>query len=239
MKKAFSGFDKNLVVASVSPWLQQRAQLSPILSNKKHITIYNGLNTDIFRYVEDTSLRDSRNLSDKKVIFHATSGFSTDRSHIKGGYYIIEMAKRFLETDRDIVFVVAGSYENIIDVPSNVILLGKIADQRKLAQWYSTADVTLLTSKKETFSMIVAESLCCGTYVVGFEAGAPEKIAIKEFSSFVPYGNSDALFERLKECLRADTFDKEYISAQAKMKYSRENMIKEYQMVYEKLISEE
>lgn len=238
MKKAFDGFDKHLIIASVSTWLQERAQASPILANKRHITVYNGLDTSVFNLLP-SSLRQDYALNNKKIIFHATPFFSADKDHIKGGYYVIEMAKRFLETDRDVVFVIAGSYEDIIDVPSNVILLGRIADQRKLAQWYSTADVTLLTSRKETFSMIVAESLCCGTYVVGFEAGAPEMIAIKEFSSFVPHGNSDALFEKINKCLSAETFDKEYISAQAKMKYSREKMIKEYQMVYEKIISEE
>ena len=37
--------------------------------------------------------------------------------------------------------------------------------------------------------MVTAESLCCGTPVVGFKAGAPEQIAIKEFSEFVEYGD--------------------------------------------------
>ncbi len=33
--------------------------------------------------------------------------------------------------------------------------------------------------------MVTAESLCCGTPVVGFTAGGPESIAIDAFSNFV------------------------------------------------------
>jgi len=127
---------------------------------------------------------------------------------------------------------VAGDYEPIEDIPSNVIFLGNITDQHKLSDYYSAADVTLLTSKKETFSMIVAESLCSGTPVVGFEAGAPEKIIIKEFSGFVPYGDEDKLFEEIKLWLNKNDVNKAYVSNLAKSKYSKEIMVEQYKNIY-------
>ena len=238
MKKAFEGFDRNLVVASVSPWLQERARYSPILIGKKHVTVYNGLDTSVFCLSEkNDSLRCDFGLANKKIVFHATSGFLTDKNHIKGGYYVVEMAKRFLATDKDVVFVIAGSYDNLSDIPPNVILLGKVTDQKNLAKWYSTADVTLITSKKETFSMIVAESLCCGTPVVGFEAGAPEMITIPEFSDFISYGNSDKLFDMLKTYLYFKTFDRKNVSTQAQMKYGKKKMVNQYQMIYKEMMN--
>lgn len=45
---AFQGFDKNLTVISVSPWLRQRAEVSRILGGKTHKTILNGVDTRIF-----------------------------------------------------------------------------------------------------------------------------------------------------------------------------------------------
>lgn len=234
MKKAFEGFD-NLTVVSVSPWLKERAEVSPILYGKKHITVLNGIDTSTFRLYSNASLKRDLGLKDKKIVFHATAFFSTDKENIKGGYYVVSMAKRFLKENSDVVFLVAGKHEKLYDMPSNIIFLDNVTDQNKLAEYYSFADVTLLTSKKETFSMIVAESLCSGTPVVGFEAGAPERITIKEFSSFVPYGDEDALFEEIKFWLNKDNIEKTTISDVAKSKYSKEIMIEHYKKIYNEL----
>jgi len=49
--------------------------------------------------------------------------------------------------------------------------------------------------------MVCAESLSCGTPVVGFQAGAPEIISIKRFSEFVPQGDIDALKDVVRNWL--------------------------------------
>lgn len=238
MKKAFEGFDDNLIVSSVSPWLQERAQRSPILRDKKHITILNGIDTSVFRIHQSDSLKSEFGIENKKVVFHVTASFSTDKSHIKGGYYVLKMARRFFESGSDVVFLVAGQHGEISDIPPNIIFLGNISDQNKLAEFYSMADLTLLTSKKETFSMIVAESLCCGTPVVGFEAGAPEMITIKEYSSFISYGDEEELFNQINLYLEDTSFDKSTISDAAKMRYDKDVMIERYRNVYNQLIKQ-
>lgn len=86
------------------------------------------------------------------------------------------------------MFVVAGNVTTKIEMPDNVILLGKVTNQELLAKYYSMANLTILTSQFETFSMVCAESLCSGTPVVGFKAGAPEQISIQQYSEFVEYG---------------------------------------------------
>ena len=225
MKKAFEGFN-NLTVVSVSPWLQERAQRSPILKGLKHMTVLNGLDTDLFK-PSTSNLREIYNLSGKKVVFHATPQFDNNPSNLKGGYYVLQLAERMPE----IVFVVAGTYPNGLTVPDNVILLGKVSDQTLLAKWYSAADITLLTSKRETFSMILAESLCCGTPVAGFYAGGPETIAIGDYTRFVEHGNVISLEQIAKELLE-QRLDKENISLQARAKYSKENMFLAYYNVY-------
>lgn len=236
MYEAFEGFD-DLVIASVSPWVQERAQRAPILKTKKHITIMNGIETSVFCVCENRGLKKALGLENKKVVFHATAFFSADKNHIKGGYYVIKMAKNFLKEDPNVFFLVAGKHEELYDVPSNMIFLGNVADQNELAACYSMADVTLLTSEKETFSMVVAESLCCGTPVVGFEAGAPEMIAVKEFSSFLPHGDSEKLFDELKLYLNRTDINKQMISDIASRKYGKAVMTDQYQTVYCELIN--
>ena len=136
-----------------------------------------------------------------------------------------------------VIFLIAGKYDGISKLPSNVVLLGNISDQKMLAKYYSMADVTLLTSKKETFSMVVAESLCCGTPVVGFTAGAPELIAINEFSSFVPQGDSEELFKEVKTFIYNREFDKDKISSVAKCKYSKKVMGQNYLNLYTEMMT--
>ena len=226
MKKAFDGFD-NLIVTSVSPWLMDRAKQSLILADKKNCVVMNGLDTSIFHYYDTSDLRKKMGLENKKVVFHATPSFNDNPNHIKGGYYLIELAKQLPE----ITFVVAGSYPEGLSVPDNMRLLGPVTDQIKLAQLYSMADVTVITSQRETFSMITAESLCCGTPVVGFKAGGPETITIDEYSEFVEYGDLNRMSFSVDNMITAG-FKKDDISNLAIAKYSKKTMVSSFEDVY-------
>lgn len=232
MKKAFDGFNDNLVVTSVSPWLMERAKLSPILNDKKHEVVLNGVNTDVFHFYDTAELRSQMGLTGVKVIFHATPSFDDNIKSLKGGYYVLKLAEKML--DENVKFAVAGNHPEGLKVPPNVILLGKVSDQELLAKYYSMADVTLLTSKKETFSMVTAESLCCGTPVVGFKAGAPEQIAIPEYSSFVDFGNIDLLREEVKKKILSNILIDKLI-LEANKKYSKNKMVVDYVGVYNEL----
>lgn len=231
MKDAFDGFDE-LIVTSVSPWLLDRAKQSLILGDKDHCVIFNGLDTQIFHPYETVKLREKMGLTGKKVVFHATPAFSASPNHLKGGYYIIELARRMPET----VFVVAGPVVDEIGVPDNLVMLGRVNDQKLLAQYYSMADVTVLTSRRETFSMVTAESLCCGTPVVGFKAGGPEQIAIPEYSAFVEYGKIDDLMNELQAFL-GKTENENMLGAAADT-YSNSKMVKNYILCYHELMRE-
>lgn len=233
MNNAFEKFDKNLTIVSVSPWLMGRAKMSPLLKDKYHEVILNGLDTDIFHYYQDAeSIKKKLNIENKKVIFHATPSFDNDEKNIKGGYYVLKLAEMFSNND-DVIFIVAGPYPSNLIVPKNVILLGKITDQKYLARLYSMSDVTVLTSKRETFSMIVAESLCCGTPIVGFKAGAPELIAINEYSDFVEYGDVYNLYKLINDNFNKGK-NKLTISENSITKYNKNNMYYQYKLTYDK-----
>lgn len=229
MFNSFKKF-KNIIIVSVSPWLKDRAIQSPILCDFEHDVVLNGLDTNIFKIRNNNNL--ANKFKDKKIIFHATPRFTDDKSHIKGGFYVLELAKK-LKNDNVQIFV-AGPYDKDLQVPDNITLLGNISDQKLLAEYYSIADVFVLTSKKETFSMTTAESLCCGTPVVGFYAGAPEQIALKDFSSFVEYGNIDELYNEILKFLSKPKNSN--ISKCANNKYSKETMAKNYINVYNRLL---
>lgn len=232
MKQAFDGFDK-LIVTSVSPWLRERAASSVILGSKKNVTVLNGIDTTIFRPHPVEKLKTEYKLHGKKVLLHVTAYFKKDRNHIKGGYYVMELAKK-LKDDPNIVILVAGPHEEISDAPDNIVFLGSVKDQKKLAALYTLADVTVLTSARETFSMVTVESMCCGTPVVGFVAGGPESIALKEYSTFVPYGDVLALTQAVQLYL-SSAKNNEMISM-AHDQYGKERMVNAYLECYDALL---
>lgn len=236
MKTSFEDFNKNLIIVSVSPWLMNRAKQSPILRDKKHYVIFNGLDTTIFHprtKKKIKNIREKLGVADKKIIFHATPNFNDNPNNIKGGYYILQLAKRM----PNVLFLVAGPKNGDFESPENLVFLGTVKEQKKLAELYSIADVTVITSKRETFSMVTAESLCCGTPIVGFVAGGPESIALKEYSRFVEYGNVDklqvAIEEFLARCKDNDIGDK------AMRVFDKKLRTREYIDIYRLMICEE
>ena len=233
MADAFCGFDTTLKIVSVSPWLMKRAKSAPILSKKDHRTIMNGIDTEVFHPRDTIRLSQKHNTSHKKVIFHATAMFRDMEGDPKGGQYILQLAQRMRQDP--VLFVVAGKYMVHGAVPDNVVLLGEIRNQELLAQYYSLADLTVLTSKRETYSMVCAESLCCGTPVAGFQAGAPEEIALPQYSCFVSNGDLDALENAVRGML-ASSYKRLQIAETARETYAKEKMVRQYEALYREVI---
>lgn len=228
MKAAYAGFDpKKIYICNVSNWLRDRARKSPFYKNFKVETVFNGLNTQVFHYVKEDGLRRQLGLQGEKIIIHVTPSFY---SPIKGGQHVIEMAKRF----PNVHFLIVGSNKQE-KTPDNIHFIGRVDNQKMLARYYSMSDVCLLTSLRETFSMVTAESLCCGTPVVGFKAGGPETIALPYSSSFVKQGDDDALAGQLQIML-STTWDKRKISDEACKIYSDEMMCRNYFEIYSHLL---
>ena len=237
MKKAFEGFGDELVIVSVSPWLRDRASLSPILSGLKHEVVYNGLDCSVFHpYPNKDKLKEKHNIRNERIVFHVSPKFDDNPGNIKGGRFILQLAEKL--KNENVLFLVAGNYDEKTRTPENVLKLGQIQDQVKLAEYYSMSDVTVLTSEKETFSMVVAESLCCGTPVVGFKAGAPEQIAIEEYSAFSEFANVDILADNLLEMLKRNV-DAQEIATSAKNKYSNITMVESYYKIYRRLFNDQ
>lgn len=229
MKAAFDGFTDDLQVVSVSPWLMERAEQSPILADKHHSVILNGIDTEVFQRVDTADLRKELGLGDEKIIFHATADFQDDPNHLKGGYYVLRLAQRLAK--ENVKILVAGDHPQGLQVPENVILLGKITDQHRLAAFYAMADLTVISSRRETFSLVTAESLCCGTPVTGFKAGGPERIAIADFTHLCDWADVDALEENVRGMLQ-NSYNREEIAEIAAKKYAKETMCASYIDLY-------
>lgn len=229
MRKAFDGFE-NFYSVAVSPWVKSRVEKSPVFADKSNIVILNGIDDVVFKPYDDAKdLREQLKIEeDKKIIIHVTASFNNKD---KGGTFIIDLAERL---KNDAIILIIGNGVPLQNLPKNVIALGRVEDRVELARYYSLADLSVITGKRETFSMPVAESLCCGTPVIGFRAGGPESIALTEYSEFVEYGSVDKLFDCAAKWLNKKVA-LSGISESARECYSKTRMTQLYIELYTRL----
>ena len=223
-KKMFNSISSftNLKVTSVSPWLNERVKRSEMFA-KIADNCFTVLNPVIIKnFVEENRFKNST-----KNVLYVTADFNNPE---KGGYNLFKLAKEC--EDLNITFYVksARPVENKINLKNIVFIEEKNVN---LFSLYETADCSLLLSQKETFSMVVAESLMCGTPIAGFKAGGPETIAVNNYSEFVDYGDIKQLKEALLKMLNKK-LNKESIKKAALSKYSIDIIANEYLKVYEK-----
>lgn len=232
LKRIYSLFDPNrLKIVSVSPWLSKRAQQSVMLKRFDSKVIFNGIDTSVFKNytTQNNYLREK--LPNKFCLF-VTASFSVNKNDNKGGYYLIELAKR----NPTINFVVVSNYNEVIqNLPDNVLFIGHVSNQKELADLYNLANISLIFSKRETFSMVTAESLCCGTPVIGFKSGGPESIALGEYSEFTEYGDINALETSMLKWYNLK-LDGQSVSKRAINVYSDNVMTERYLDIYNSLI---
>lgn len=231
MNEAFRKFNPNkLIFTAVSPWVKDRSLLAETFRKYRCEVVLNGVELSFFNRKKDIS----NELLDKvhgfkDVILYVTSRYNPEnKNDIKGAWYLTDLAKK---RPKSLFIIVANEFSSQIPLPSNIYFHGRTKDRHELAMLYSLSHITVLLSKRETFSMICAESLCCGTPVVGFFAGGPESISIPEYSRFVEYGNLSALNEAIEDIL-SSSFNGDCIAEKAQSLYSKEKMAQSYINVY-------
>jgi glycosyltransferase involved in cell wall biosynthesis len=83
-----------------------------------------------------------------------------------------------------------------------IIELGWVFEQEKIAQGLQAADIFLMPSVAEGFGLMAAESMACGTPAIVFEGTAlPETIDAPKSGIAVPYEDAGALRHAIEQCL--------------------------------------
>ena len=70
----------------------------------------------------------------------------------------------------------------------------------ELASYYQNADVFVFPSKKDTFGVVMIESLACGTPIAAYDVTGPKDVVIEGVNGFV----GDDLEENAMKCLDLD-----------------------------------
>lgn len=217
----------DLTITSPSLWVDKRIKES-FLSYTNSLVVYNPIDTEVYKPTFKQAVLDKYDIGDKKVVLSVAPKILEPR---KGGEWVLKIAKQFAEKN-DTLFILVG-VEGVkqITKQDNVILVPRTDSLEELLVLYTKANVFLLTSIRETFSMVSMEALACGTPVVGFEAGAPEIVFTKPYGNFVQYGDIEKLVALLDKALLTTKNVDENVNF-VKEKFDKSVVLSQYLALY-------
>lgn len=129
----------------------------------------------------------------------------------KGLHYLVDAAQRVLSSCDDVFFLLVGEdagekealEKRIRDkgLEASFLLTGHIKDDSVFRSAYGAADVFVLPSEYEAFGIVLLEAMACKVPVVATTVGGVPDVVDKDSGFLVPYGDSEALAERISRLL--------------------------------------
>ena len=215
-KKLLKDFD-NLTIVTPSRWLGGICNLS-FLRNKKIVTVNNGIDLNDFKPSKEKN---------KKFTVLAVASFWTKD---KGSEDLNKLVKLL---DRDIEVVVVGNGSDKIE---GVKSISHTNNKAELVDLYSSAHVLINPTLDDNFPSVNIESIACGTPVITYRTGGSPEIIDGKTGVVVDKGNYRAMAEVVNSLYKNYYFRSEDCVERSK-RYSKEVMKKEYQKLYESLLS--
>lgn len=229
--------DFTLVVPS--KWLKNKIEKS-FLSNKPIEFIYNGVDHNIFKGHDKEIVRKELNLplNSKILIFIAHEGLG---NLTKGGDLLGEIYENLDSNHRkNTTILIIGGAKKRLRNPDNFIFIPYIKDENLLSKYYAAADLLIFPSLAENCSLVVLESLSCGTPVIAFDVGGTRELIESYKTGYLaPSGNVSELIKGINLFLRNERL-LEQSSLEArhniKKKFTMEMMVRKYLDLYNSLL---
>ena len=233
-KALFTKGDKKVVVTP-SVWLTDEAKKS-FFGKYQCVTINNGIDSSHIFYPRDKqSCREKYGYQEQdKIILGIAVGYSDPR---KGAKYMLELARSIPEAK---VILIGWEHVNdsMLQGITNIETLPATANANILAEYYSLADVFVLTSLAENYATVNLEAMACGTPVVGFDnGGTPEQLRDGKGIA-VRTGEQTDLNDAVRMVLdgKADILRGEELAKKIRSGNSLEKMAQEYRALYQELM---
>lgn len=192
-------YDKVRPIIYGNPYMQEFYKKSFLLKNLRLATSKGAIiDTDMFKPLDQSPLNSKYNIPDEKKIriLVACQDLEDKRKGIK---YLIEalslLWERLLEKRKEMVVLIAGKgYDKVKTmIPFDTIGLGYVP-MNELPEIYSMSSFYVCSSVDDAGPMMVGQSLCCATPVVGFDMGAVKLLVKnKQTGVCVPLRDSIAL----------------------------------------------
>ncbi len=188
-------YKENVTFVAISKWTDDCLNRSALTANCRRIIIPNAVDDTLFFERNRMEIRKRLDIKPEETVIVFGAAKLNDK--IKGADMLFEAISRSNIKER-LVLILFGNIKDNDDflqrVPCRYIHLGSISDKEKQAEIYSAADFTVVPSHYETFSLVVAESMLCGTPAIAFDNSATaEHIRHKRNGYIAHYPDIDDL----------------------------------------------
>ncbi len=202
----------NLTIVTVSDWLKGEVEKS-FMKKYPIVRVYNGIDRSVFKPTQ-SDIKEKLGIQGKFMMLGVADKWS-DRTGLS---YFTRLAKEI--SDDEAIVMIGFQKDEIESLPKNIIAMERTDSVEELAQLYSAADVVLNPSYEQTFGLVTAEAMACGTPVIVLNATASpelvdgtcgivvEKDDYEGFKKAISQLKANPLMA--EDCVkRTDLFDKE------------------------------
>lgn len=232
-------------IVSVSKWLAGLAKSSALIKDKHIEVIPNTLSLDDFTIFDKQESRQTLNLPKEKFII--LFGAARIDDPIKGFDILIKAIQHLISqkhfTKDELLLVTFGIIKHpdsvIPQIPIEHINMGWVTDKTILSKLYSAANVTVSTSKYETFGQTLIEAQACGCIPISFgNSGQADIITHKVNGYLAKYLSFESIADGIVWGITEgeSSIKREDLRNEVLRKYSGKTVAAQYITLYKKLI---
>ncbi len=221
-----------LAVNGVSRWTTQAAEQGMLGSAKVSTCIYNWVDTELFKPQDNAAeVRTKYGIpAHHKLILGVSQGWS-ERKGLKEFLQIAD------EMREEATVILVGA-DGGIPKRENLKCIGFTANRQELIDLYAAADVFVNPSRAETFGLVTAEALSCGTPVVAYNNTGSAELVAPQCGALAPDGDAEVLVSLTRRVLenQKDTYApacRQWVLEN----FHKQTQIQKYLDLYKKILS--